>query len=164
MSRLAVNIDGRRFEIEVNLLQRHGLELTVAVDGEEVKASVPSLDGPEQMEWIMVDGRPYEIVIDPDLRWIKAYSGLHRLEIQDLEAAIRRPSSGDGRVKAPIPGLVTQVLVKQGDQVAAGQSILVLEAMKMENEIMAPISGVLSALHVRPGKSVVLNEILAEIT
>lgn len=164
MSRLAVNIDGRRFEIEVNLLQRNGLELTVAVDGEEVKASVPSLDGPEQMEWIMVDGRPYEIVIDPDLRWIKAYSGLHRLEIQDLEAAIRRPSSGDGRVKAPIPGLVTRVLVKQGDQVAAGQSILVLEAMKMENEIMAPIPGVLSALHARPGKSVVLNEILAEIT
>jgi biotin carboxyl carrier protein len=164
MSKLAVNIDGRRFEIEVNLLRRTGLELAVIVDGEEVKASVPSLDGPEQMEWIMVDDRPYEIVVDPDLRWIKAYSGLHRLEIQDLEAAVRRPSSGDGRVKAPIPGLVTRVLAHQGDQVSAGQSILVLEAMKMENEIMAPISGVLSALHARPGKSVVLNEILAEIT
>lgn len=164
MSKLAVNIDGRRFEIEVNLLRRTGLELTVIVDGEEVKASVPSLDGPEQMEWIMVDDRPYEIVVDPALRWIKAYSGLHRLEIQDMEAAVRRPSSGDGRVKAPIPGLVTRVLVQQGDQVSAGQSILVLEAMKMENEIMAPISGVLSALHARPGKSVVLNETLAEIT
>lgn len=164
MSRLAVSIDGRRFEIEVNLLQRTGLELTVVVDGEEVNASLPSFDGPEKMEWIMVDGRPYEIVVDRDLRWIKAYSGLHQLEIQDLEATVRRPSSGDGRVKAPIPGLVTRVLVHQGDQVTAGQSLLVLEAMKMENEIMAPISGVLSALHARPGKSVVLYEILAEIT
>ncbi len=164
MSRLAITIDGRRFEIDVDLLQRRGLELTVVVDGEEVVADVPNLDGPDKMEWIMVDGRPYEIVVDQDLRWIKAYSGLHRLEIQDLEAAVRRPISGDGRVKAPIPGLVTRVLVAQGDQVEAGQSILVLEAMKMENEIMAPISGVLNALHARPGESVVLNETLAEIT
>lgn len=164
MSRLAITIDGRRFEIDVDLLQRRGLELTVVVDGEEVVADVPNLDGPDKMEWIMVDGRPYEIVVDQDLRWIKAYSGLHRLEIQDLEAAVRRPISGDGRVKAPIPGLVTRVLVAQGDQVKAGQSILVLEAMKMENEIMAPISGVLSVLHTRPGASVVLNETLAEIT
>ena len=164
MSKLAINIDGRRFEIEANLLQRTGLDLIVVVDGEEVTASVSSFDGPDKMEWIMVDGRPYEIVFDRDLRWIKAYSGLHRLEIHDLEAAVRRPSSGDGRVKAPIPGLVTRVLVAEGDQVEAGQCILVLEAMKMENEIMAPISGVVGALHAGPGKSVVLHETLAEIS
>lgn len=164
MSKIAVIIDGEEHEVEVNLLRREGQELTVVVDGEVVTVSVPSFEGPERIEWIMVNNRPYEVVIDRDVHWVKAYTGLHHLDIHDMEALVRRPTSGDGRVKAPIPGLIRKVLVELGDRVEAGQSVLVLEAMKMENEIMAPISGVVSQLAVRPGQAVSLGEILVEIS
>ncbi len=71
--------------------------------------------------------------------------------------------SGDGHLKAPIPGLVAKVLVAVGEQVEAGQPLLILEAMKMENEIRAPLSGWIKTLNVAPGQSVSHNELLAEI-
>lgn len=163
MSKIGVTIDGQAFEVEINLLSSRELEFTAVVNGEVVNVAVPTLQAPDQIEWILVDNRPYEIVIDTDLRWIKAYDGLHHLEVRDLEAAVSRPVTGDGRVKAPIPGLVTRVMVGEGDAVEAGQSLLVLEAMKMENEIMAPRAGVISALNVRPGQGVTLGEVLVEI-
>lgn len=88
---------------------------------------------------------------------------MHRVEVQDRTVAIVRPVSGDGRIKAPIPGLITRVLVQQGDQVEVGQPVLLLEAMKMENEIVAPRAGTVLRLSALPGKSVILNEELAEI-
>ena len=92
-----------------------------------------------------------------------SYLGRHRLEVRDLDAAATRAVSMGGRVKAPIPGLVTRVLVQEGDEVTAGQPLLVLEAMKMENEIAAPRSGTVARLDAYEGRSVVLDELLAEI-
>lgn len=163
MSTLTVSIDGRAFEVEVNLQQRTDQHLTVIVDGEVLDVNVPSLQGPEQMEWILVDNRPYEVVVDPSLRWIKAYDGMHSVEVQETDALVSRPVSSDGRVKAPIPGLVTRVLVRPGALVLAGQPLLYLEAMKMENEILAPRSGTVIELNVRPGQSVALDEVLVDI-
>ncbi|MDV7398755.1 acetyl-CoA carboxylase biotin carboxyl carrier protein subunit, partial [Arthrospira platensis SPKY1] len=100
--------------------------------------------------------RPYEIAIDPSLRWIKAFDGMHRVEVTDRRATVARPSSADGRVKAPIPGLITRVLVQPGDQVETGQPLLLLEAMKMENEILAPRSGQVIKVNDAPGNSVTL--------
>ncbi|MCA9971009.1 MAG: biotin/lipoyl-binding protein, partial [Anaerolineales bacterium] len=107
--------------------------------------------------------RPYEIVFDAQLSWIRAYSGLHRVAVRDLGAAVARPRSRDGRVKAPIPGLVTRVLVAAGEAVAAGQPLLVLEAMKMENEIRAPRDGVVTAVHVYAGQSVAREMVMVEV-
>ena len=75
----------------------------------------------------------------------------------------RLPASGDGRVKAPIPGLISRVLVEPGATVSAGQPLVVLEAMKMENEIRAPFDGVVSALSVSVGQTVLGNQVLAEV-
>lgn len=163
MSKIGVTIDGQNFEVEINLLPNRELEFTAVVNGEVVTVAVPTLEAPDQIEWVLVDNRPYEVVIDTDLRWIKAYDGMHHLEVRDLEAPISRPLTGDSRIKAPIPGLVTRVMVGKGDAVEAGQSLLVLEAMKMENEIMAPRAGVISALNVHSGQSVTLGEVLVEI-
>jgi biotin carboxyl carrier protein len=163
MSRIAVTIDGHTYEVDLNLGARPDAESTVLVNGEPVQVAVPGLAPTGQFEWIVVNNRPYEVVLDEDLHWIKAYGGLHRLEVHDLEATVSRPVSGDTRVKAPIPGLITRVLVNLGDRVEAGQSLLVLVAMKMENEIRAPRSGSVTALNASPGKDVTLNEVLAEI-
>lgn len=164
MSKISVTIDGHTYDVEVNLHQRAGSALTVKVNGEELQVIVPEMEDPDNMEWIIIDNRPYEIAIDRSLRWIKSYSGRHRLEVRDRETAVVRPMSRDGRVKAPIPGIITRVLVEPGQTVQAGQPILVLEAMKMENEIRAPRAGVVSELNVRQGQDVRLHSVIAEIT
>ncbi len=115
------------------------------------------------MEWILIDGRPYEMIFDPNLQWVKAWDGLHAVEVHDRNERVARPRSGDGRVKAPIPGLITRILVEPGASVQAGQPLLVLEAMKMENEIRAPFDGVIKTVGVAIGQTVVRNQLLAEV-
>jgi biotin carboxyl carrier protein len=66
-------------------------------------------------------------------------------------------------VKAPIPGLVTRILAEAGEKVQAGQTLLILEAMKMENEIRAPFDGVLRSIPVSAGQTVARNQVLAEV-
>lgn len=165
MNKVAVTVGGHTFEVEIDLNRRHNSEISVRLDGESRRVIVPDLDAPiDQMEWIIVDNRPREIVIDPDLRWIRDNSGLHFLDVRDLEARVTRPVSRDGRIKAPIPGLIKDVFVAEGDRVEAGQPLIVLEAMKMENEIHALKSGIITQLNVKPGQDVTLHEVLAEIS
>lgn len=68
-----------------------------------------------------------------------------------------------GRIAAIIPGTITSLFVKIGTQVSAGDTVLTLEAMKMNNNIKAPISGVVKAVNVTVGKSVAKGDILIEI-
>lgn len=164
MSKLSVMIDGRVYEVELTLPQgAGGPSITALIDGEPFEVAIPATQRPEKLEWIIVNDRPYEMIIDPGLHTIKAYDGLHQIEVHDITAGVRRPVSGDARVKAPIPGLVTRVLVKRGDQVEAGQPLVMLEAMKMENEILAPRSGKVVELNAKEGKIVTLGELLAEL-
>ncbi len=163
MIKVNVLIDGRPFEVDVSGASGVAGALSVTCNGEALDVTAPTVTQPDQMEWIIVNGRPYEIAVDANLRWIKSSDGMHRVEVQDRTVAIVRPVSGDGRIKAPIPGLITRVLVQQGDQVEVGQPVLLLEAMKMENEIVAPRAGTVLRLSALPGKSVILNEELAEI-
>ena len=71
--------------------------------------------------------------------------------------------ASNGIVVSPMPGTVVKVTAAQGDKVEAGQPVLVLEAMKMENEITAPKSGVISAMYVGEGQTVAGGEALFEI-
>ncbi len=164
MSKVEVTIGGHTFEIDVQLSQRTATEVPLVVNGQLITVSVPDLDAPiDQMEWLLIDGRPHEVVIDPDLRWIRTRTGLHRVEVRDLEARTSRPLSRDGRVKSPIPGRIKDVFVQIGDRVETGDPLLILEAMKMENEIRAPRHGVVNQLKASVGQIVALNEVLIEI-
>lgn len=164
MTRLSVTVDGYTFDVDVELFINGETHLTLQVDGRPLQVIAPDLSQPAgDMEWFIVEDRPYEVGVDPDLEWIRSPWGIHSLEIEDQETPQLRPPAGDGRIKAPIPGQVTQVMVAAGDHVEPGQPLLVLEAMKMENEIRAPQAGVVKGLHVAPGRRVTLGEVLAEI-
>ena len=67
------------------------------------------------------------------------------------------------KVEAPLPGTMFKVNVKEGDAVKKGQTILVLEAMKMENNILAEKDGVVNKVHVGEGDAVLQGDILVEI-
>jgi len=161
---ISVTIAGKTFEIETDGLILAENELTVLVDGQTVKVNLKSnRQDANDFDWLIIDGRPYEFSLDHEFRLIKSNIGAFTVDIRDRESVTTRPLSNDGRIKAPIPGLISQVLVAEGNEVDIGQPLFVLEAMKMENEIRAPISGTVKVLHVTGGQSVALHEILAEI-
>lgn len=72
-------------------------------------------------------------------------------------------SANDRYIKAPMPGKVLSVLVKEGDPVNLGQPLVILEAMKMENELKAPVEGTVESLHVQNGQTVEKNQPILEI-
>ena len=75
----------------------------------------------------------------------------------------RPKATAQGHVTTSMPGIIVDVLVSEGDEVAAGDPVLVTEAMKMETEIQAPIAGTVKVIHVQKGDSVNPDESLIEI-
>ena len=163
MSRLQITVDNQTFEVQVQADGSDPEQLTVWVDGVMVPVVAPLADEHGALEWALIDNRPYEIALDRNLGWIGSWSGRHSLHIRDLDVLFARPAGGDGRVAAPIPGLIAKVHVHVGAAIELGQPVVVLEAMKMENEIRATRSGSVVALHVRPGQTVGMGDLLVEI-
>ncbi|MFN8481135.1 MAG: biotin/lipoyl-containing protein [Kouleothrix sp.] len=160
MNKIQVVIDGMSFDIDVQI-DPQGRAIAI-VDGETLPL-VMEYQNNGTTPWALVGSRSYEIEIDSQLRWIRTARQQHLLDLRDRDAQAQRPASGDGRVKAPIPGTITRLMVAAGDQVSAGQPLLVLEAMKMENQVNAPRSGTIERLNVVLGQSVTLGAVMAEI-
>ncbi len=78
-------------------------------------------------------------------------------------AAAPKAAAGANSVTAPLPGSVTVVNVKAGDTVKAGQTLIIIEAMKMENEVLAPADGTVTAVHVSGGQAVQQGDALLDL-
>lgn len=78
-------------------------------------------------------------------------------------AAAPKAAAGANSVTAPLPGSVTVVNVKAGDAVKAGQTLIIIEAMKMENEVLAPADGTVTAVHVSGGQAVQQGDALLDL-
>jgi len=83
--------------------------------------------------------------------------------VEAIEASAAAAVAGPSRLTAPIPGKVVTVHIAVGDEVEAGQPLVVLEAMKMENELIAEQAGTVTAVHVSPGDTVDTGAALAEL-
>lgn len=82
---------------------------------------------------------------------------------EEAGAAATAHHHGDGTVEAPMPGNVVAVHVKPGDNVAVGDSLVVVESMKMQNEITAPVAGEVKAVNCAKGEQVAFGAVLVEI-
>ena len=71
--------------------------------------------------------------------------------------------AGSGSVTAPLPGIIVEVTCKVGDEVKAGQQVVVLEAMKMQNPLPAPVDGEVKNIYVKSGDAVVVGQVLVDI-
>ncbi|MDW8280998.1 MAG: acetyl-CoA carboxylase biotin carboxyl carrier protein subunit [Myxococcales bacterium] len=112
---------------------------------------VPEGGGPQQL--IDVEGEL------PELRLSLPSGEVLALRLDDARAAalaaeVRRPAAGPQQVRAPMPGKVVKILCRPGDRVRAGQGLLLIEAMKMENELRAPADGVVVDVRTVEGQSV----------
>ena len=111
--------------------------------------SVKGADHELKRYQIQIDGRIYQVQISD------------AVDQQILKMNLKSKKSNQLKeLRAPMPGLVRQVNVQVGDQVDAGDSLFILEAMKMENILKSPVNGTVSDIFVKPGESVEKNQIL----
>ena len=99
-----------------------------------------------------------------DVRWVAVDGQVAILEIESgVPRVRRRKSASGGAMMAPMPATVVKVLVESGQEVAEGETVLVLEAMKMELPIRAPRAGVVSAVRCKQGELVQPGESLVDL-
>ena len=148
--------------IVIDVQESPGRALLVRVDGRKVDVDAVAV-GPQLS--VLVAGRVIDLTTDgspPDL--FATASGRRALvrvknETQRVaEAATKNPRGASEKVAlSPMPGRVVKVLVEKGDSVLVGQPLVVMEAMKMENEIRAKTPGTVLQIHVVPGVAVDAN-------
>jgi biotin carboxyl carrier protein len=156
---------GRKRKVE---LERNEKSWAIRLDGKPVEADVAQIT--QYTFSILLHGRSHELCLTPQP------DGSFKIEDGEQELAVRvadprawRGRSSDlqaaGRqnIVAPMPGKVVRVLVKAGDAVEAGQGLLVVEAMKMQNELRSPKRGVVQRLSVSEGEPVNAGQVLLSV-
>ena len=144
-----------------------GTTYKVVVDGNSILVNgQPFVVGLEE-DRVLVDGTPYDVMLEENRVVV---GGIAReLEVTGLEEekagprAAARAVASAGAVTAIMPGKIIRVLVSEGDQVAEGDVVCILEAMKMENELKAPKDGAVKTLHIQSGQDVEMGAVLVEI-
>jgi biotin carboxyl carrier protein len=146
MRRYQITIEGKTFEVEI-----------LAVEADQAR--------------VLVNGRPYVARFSPEAGARAATPAPARPPAPPPQAArptAPRPAPGPvselGSVVAPMPGAILEVLVKVGDSVRAGDTVVKLEAMKMENDLRATISGQVIEVQVSKGDNVAVGDVLLVIS
>ena len=150
-------------EVEVERSNGH---YTVEVDGVRHVVDADKLEA--DFYSLLTGGRSYEVSVEADGEDYQVRHGAatQRVTLTDPSRRAREGSrSGDGpeKVKAMMPGRVVRVLVQAGEEVGEGQGLLVIEAMKMENEITAPKDGIVKSVDVEAGHTIEGGAVLAVI-
>ncbi len=158
-------IEDRQFTVEI-IDEKH-----VSVDGKVYEIDFESVSG-QPVYSLIVDGRSHESYIyQGDENWQVLLRGrLYPVTVEDeremrLRAAAggRVAETGEFHLRAPMPGLVVAVPVTEGQDVKKGEVILILESMKMQNELKAPHDGTIGRIRVRPGETVDQKQTLLSV-
>ena len=159
-----VTVHGKTVEVDVN-------GDTVRVDGREVDAEIEVNPGSAVVNLTLRGVQSVLAVDRADAMWTVSLAGETAAVRVETERSRRladagmggKGGRGSGLVRAPMPGLVLRVDVSEGDQVSAGDGLLVLEAMKMENVIKAAVGGRITRVHVAQGAAVEKAALLIDI-
>lgn len=154
-------VNGQRYEISV---EPQGQGFSASLQG--VSYTVELLDETPGKLSLLFNGNPSEIfwAIDENGIWIALEGCTYLLEKPSNKSSSQRVGKQVGEsLRAPMPAQVRLLEVAAGDKVEKGQTLMILEAMKMEIRIQAPISGRLVRLLVSEGQGVKRNQILAEM-
>ena len=161
-----VAIDGRSYRVE---LQRGEQGYACRVDGREVE--LESVSAEREVLWLLIGGRSYEVHREAQANGtmhLAVRGRRYAAEVRDPRAfrgrrAAAEAGAGPMRLVSPMPGKVVRVLKAEGAPVEAGEGVVVVEAMKMQNEIRSPRKGVVRKILVAAGTAVNAGEGLAEV-
>jgi len=159
------NVEGKQFLVEI-IDDKH-----VSVDGKVYEVDFESVSG-QPVYSLIVDGRSHESYIyQGEDNWQVLLRGrLYPVTVEDEREKRLRAAAGGGIVetgefhlRAPMPGLVVGIPVTEGQSVKKGQVILILESMKMQNEIKAPRDGTIGRIRVKAGETVEQKQMLLSV-
>jgi acetyl/propionyl-CoA carboxylase alpha subunit len=155
-----------------------GKKHRVSTDAKSPTSVVSVDDRSYTVDWLRVEGVVVSLLIDEqsyvayvgrsDGKVVVGVGGTQfnlgsGREGDDLTAAGASGIAASGRIKAPMPGTVVKVIVSEGDEIIVNQSLVIVEAMKMENEVRSPVDGVVSKVNVAAGDSVGTTDAMIEI-
>jgi biotin carboxyl carrier protein len=158
-------VDDRQFTVEI-IDDRH-----VSVNGKTYAIDFESVSG-QPVYSLIVDGRSHESYIYPsDDNWQVLLRGrLYPVKVVDeREMRLRAAAggnvaeTGEYHLRAPMPGLVVTIPVTEGQEIKKGQVILILESMKMQNELKSPRDGKIGRIRVKSGESVEQKQTLLSV-
>lgn len=143
-----VRVGDKKYQLDISQLSDHTYSLKL---GNEI-FHITSTKLENNKYSFLVDGHYFESFVRTKLE-------------EETENILKSNISNDGEIKitSPMPGMILRVNKKVGDSVSIGESLILLEAMKMENELKATADGILSEVFIEPGKSVEKNQILLVI-
>jgi pyruvate carboxylase subunit B len=155
-------------EVEI---RQSGSTTEVLLDGQPVQAEMQRV-GTSALFSLLIEGRSYELLIEPgesEYR-VTIEDRTYHVRVEDERAQLlrslirdRATTAGPVQIRAPMPGLIVRVEVAGGQRVNAGDGLLVVEAMKMENEIRSPVSGIVKQVAVEERQAVEKDEILVTL-
>jgi len=160
-----VNIGDREYLVEI-IDERH-----ILLDGKPYEVDFDSVSG-QPVYSLLLDGQSYESYVYPSDEGLQVllHGTLYQATVEDerekrLRAAAggRVAERGEFHLRAPMPGLVVAVLVNEGQAVEQGDVLVILESMKMQNELKSPRAGTLARLRVKSGDSVEQKQTLLSV-
>ncbi len=144
-----VKINDKEFMLDALRMEEGAMHLII--EGKSYRVRIKSSDAETKSYQLNVNGNAFSVALSDEMDQL-----LSRLGLADLA------SKKVNEVKAPMPGLVLKLIASPGDAVNKGDSLLVLEAMKMENVIKSPGEGVVKSIRVNAGDKVEKNAVLIE--
>jgi biotin carboxyl carrier protein len=158
-------VNNQTFEIEINS------DGKLFVNGEHRDVDFKATEGQHGIFSLLIDNKSYEAVVEfRDGNYQVLISGdLYEVEVIDERrkrlsemagSGLGGGQSGELVVRSPMPGAIVAIPVHEGQEVKKGQTIIVLESMKMENELKAPRDGIVARIHVKQGDGVEQNKAL----
>lgn len=150
---------------------RPGANHSVEVNGEPHRVDFQTIDE-GALYSLLIDNKSWHVLVERkgDEYRVSIEGELYMVSVQDertrkIQKALTRAAKETGEfiLKAPMPGLVRGIPVQTGQEVQKGQGLVILEAMKMENELRATRAGVVSDIRVKPGDAVELGQALVII-
>ncbi len=158
-------VDGREYQIEI-VDERH-----VRVGDRLLAVNFESVSG-QPVFSLLLDGKSFESFVYPDdENWQVLLRGRqYQVQVEDEREKRLKAAAGSGvaeggefHLKAPMPGLVVAVPVAEGEEVKKGQVLVILESMKMQNELKSPRDGKVDRIRVKPGESVEQKQTLLSV-
>lgn len=153
--RVLIEVEGEEFDV---VLAREGEVVKLEVGGHKFDAKLAENGA------VTLAGKTFQVKLGDHDALVNGSPV--RFRIADLRAGAGPGEKGGARgarVRPPMPGKIVSLHVEEGQEVKAGQILVILEAMKMQNEIASPASGVVKKLHVKPGQNVEGKDVLVEI-